>query len=156
MIDFESNMKLVYYVYNLKFKKFNWLKDDLIQVGNIGLLNACKTFNEDTGNKFSTYAIVCITNEMRMLLKKENKKNKHEVNFEHSEFINFCEREESDNTELIDLFIDIEHCSSDSEMFKLWAKGYNQIEIAKILGRSQSRVCRKLKKIKKEIMEVIK
>lgn len=38
--------------------------DDLFQEGSIGLLKAIRTFNSDKG-AFSTYAIICIKNEIR-------------------------------------------------------------------------------------------
>lgn len=47
--------------------------DDYIQVGRIGLLKAIRTYNGLKG-KFSTYAYVCIKNEM---LREYNKNKKH-------------------------------------------------------------------------------
>lgn len=38
--------------------------DDLVQEGILGLLGAFETFNDDYGNRFSTYANVCITNKI--------------------------------------------------------------------------------------------
>lgn len=70
-----ENLKLVYYIYNLNkrtFSNFPDLKDDFLSAGRIGLVKAANTF-ENKGYKFSTYAGLCILNEMRMLLRNESK-----------------------------------------------------------------------------------
>lgn len=73
MINFEDNISLVGKVYQNYYARFKWLKEDLIQVGSIGLWRACKSFNEEKNTCFSTYAFKCIKNEMAMLLRKECK-----------------------------------------------------------------------------------
>lgn len=77
-----ENLKLVYHVYNTNsqvFSNFSNLKDDFISVGNIGLIKAANTFDPNSGYKFSTYASLCILNEMRMLLRKESKHSGREI-----------------------------------------------------------------------------
>jgi len=73
MIDFDSNVNLVYKVYNEWYWMYAWLEDDLIQEGLIGLWKACKTFDAERGHLFSTYAVVVIKNEMGMFIRKESK-----------------------------------------------------------------------------------
>jgi len=55
-----NNERLVLYVMNrfyMKNRKYQNIKDDLQQEGNIGLLTAIGKFKYEMGNKFSTYAI---------------------------------------------------------------------------------------------------
>ncbi|MDE5936597.1 MAG: sigma-70 family RNA polymerase sigma factor [Ruminococcus sp.] len=47
--------------------------DDLQQEGLIGLLKAIASFNADRGFKFSTFAEICIINQMRTFLAKSGK-----------------------------------------------------------------------------------
>lgn len=52
---------------------------DLLQEGYIGLWNACLTFDESKGCKFSTYATYCIRNAILKALYKSNQNNKLQV-----------------------------------------------------------------------------
>jgi RNA polymerase sporulation-specific sigma factor len=52
--------------------------EDLISIGTIGLLKAVSTFDYNFGNRFATYAIRCIENELLMHFRK-TKKTKMEV-----------------------------------------------------------------------------
>lgn len=71
MIDFESNLGLVYRVVNEDFANYASFRDDLEQEGMLGLWTACKTFDEARGTAFSTYATKCIRNKIAMFLRKE-------------------------------------------------------------------------------------
>lgn len=74
-IIFLHNMKLVLkQVYN-RFQSVNYDKDDLISIGNIGLLNAIKTFDISKEVSFSNYAIKCIDNEILKSIRSINKNN---------------------------------------------------------------------------------
>ena len=71
------NMRLVAHV----AKKYQSSEDeieDLISIGTIGLLKAVSTFDYEHGNRFATYAIRCIENELLMHFRK-TKKNRQEV-----------------------------------------------------------------------------
>ena len=62
-ITLEDNISLVHYV----LLKFNIAKDQydyLFQEGIIGLIKAIQTFDISKNNKFSTYAYICIRNEI--------------------------------------------------------------------------------------------
>ena len=48
--------------------------DDLVQNAYIGLINAARTFNPDKGFAFSTYATMCIRNEICLYLRNEKKR----------------------------------------------------------------------------------
>lgn len=66
----ERNLRLVAKIAN-KLRDNGVDKEDLFQSGVVGLIKAVETFNIDRSRKFSTYAGVCIQNEMLMLLRKQ-------------------------------------------------------------------------------------
>lgn len=47
---------------------------DFIQEGLIGLLSACKTFDNNGGMNFRNYAMLCVENRYRSIYRHENKK----------------------------------------------------------------------------------
>ena len=42
---------------------------EMLAVGNLGLVKAAMTYKTSTGNKFSTYATICIRNEINMAMR---------------------------------------------------------------------------------------
>lgn len=71
---FEDNQNLVYSIVH-KYFKIPYLIDDITQCGMMGLHIATQTFDKNKGFKFSTYAYVCIRNEIITFLKKNLNKN---------------------------------------------------------------------------------
>ena len=71
------NMRLVAHVAK-KYQNDEDELEDLISIGTIGLLKAVSTFDYNFGNRFATYAIRCIENELLMHFRK-SKKRKMEV-----------------------------------------------------------------------------
>ena len=71
------NMRLVAHVAK-KYQCSEEEMEDLISIGTIGLLKAVSTFDYDFGNRFATYAIRCIENELLMHFRR-SKKTKMEV-----------------------------------------------------------------------------
>ena len=71
------NMRLVAHVAK-KYQNEEDELEDLISIGTIGLLKAVSTFDYNYGNRFATYAIRCIENELLMYFRK-NKRRKTEV-----------------------------------------------------------------------------
>ena len=71
------NMRLVAHVAK-KYQSGEEEVEDLISIGTIGLLKAVSTFDYNYGNRFATYAIRCIENELLMYFRKM-KKTKLEV-----------------------------------------------------------------------------
>lgn len=67
--EFLNYQNLIYYI----AKMFNNYpnKEDLYQVGYIGLLNAFKNFQDDKNTKFSTYAYTYILGEMKKLVRED-------------------------------------------------------------------------------------
>lgn len=71
------NMRLVAHVAK-KYQSSEEDMEDLISIGSIGLLKAVATFDFKYGNRFATYAIRCIENELLMHYRR-TKKTKLEV-----------------------------------------------------------------------------
>ena len=71
------NMRLVAHVAK-KYQNEEDELEDLISIGTIGLIKAVSTFDYNYGNRFATYAIRCIENELLMYFRK-SKKRKMEV-----------------------------------------------------------------------------
>ena len=67
-----DNMGLVHYVLHKYFPLYIDNQDN-IQNGYVGLIKAVDSFDESTGNTFSTYATRCIFNEIAMDLRRRNK-----------------------------------------------------------------------------------
>lgn len=66
----ERNLRLVAKIAN-KLKDSGVDKQDLFQSGVVGLIKAVETFDVKKASRFSTYAGVCIQNEMLMVLRKQ-------------------------------------------------------------------------------------
>jgi len=66
------NMRLVAHVAK-KYQNDEDEVEDLISIGTIGLLKAVSTFDYNYGNRFATYAIRCIENELLMHFRKSKK-----------------------------------------------------------------------------------
>lgn len=67
-----DNMGLVHYVLHKYFPLYIDNQDN-IQNGYVGLIKAVDSFDESTGNTFSTYASRCIFNEIAIDLRRRNK-----------------------------------------------------------------------------------
>ena len=76
----EHNLRLVVYIAK-RFENTGVMPDDLISIGNIGLIKAIKTFKSDKNIKLATYASRCIENEILMFLRKTNMR-KNEVSLD--------------------------------------------------------------------------
>ncbi len=61
----ECNLRLVAHVIK-KFESSGEDKEDLIQIGTIGLIKAINTFKREKGIRLATYAARCIENELLM------------------------------------------------------------------------------------------
>lgn len=69
------NIKLVVNQVLTFFYDSEYEKNELISIGIFGLIKAVDTFSTEFGNKFSTYAVKCIRNEILQYIRK-NKKQK--------------------------------------------------------------------------------
>lgn len=148
---FDSNVELVYFVFNRYYSKYRQFKDDLIQEGLMGLWKACQSFDESKGFMFSTYAVRVIYNQMAMFMRKEAK---HFVNTSLDRVVASVP---DNNITYQDLLEDkpalseyerdaiqmlVEQAEKDgwSDIVNMRLKGYKQVEIAEELGMHPSRV----------------
>lgn len=67
----EHNLRLVVYIAR-RFENTGVGTEDLVSIGNIGLIKAINTFNTSKNIKLATYASRCIENEILMHLRKIN------------------------------------------------------------------------------------
>ena len=74
----EKHYKLVYFTCQ-KFKQSSLTMDELQGYGQIGFVKALNSFDTDKENKFSTFAVKCIVNEILLALRKENKYLSHTI-----------------------------------------------------------------------------
>ena len=77
----EHNLRLVVYIAK-KFDNTGVGVEDLISIGTIGLMKAVDSFRPEYGNKFATYAIRCVDNELLMHLRSKKKQRKEVSMFE--------------------------------------------------------------------------
>ena len=68
---FNDNINLAYYVAR-KINIPNMSDDDKFQISLLALWKACKTYDPNRNLKFSTYASVCIKNELLMTKRKRS------------------------------------------------------------------------------------
>ena len=67
------NIRLVLYIVTKKFFNVDYDKEDLVSIGNIGLIKAVNTYDPSKEIKFSVYASRCVENEILMFLRRSNK-----------------------------------------------------------------------------------
>lgn len=168
----QSNMGLVYNKVNSYFANGSFNSDDLIQVGTIGLWKAIKTYDYNKPTSFATYASTCINNEIRMLLRKQQKYNKLDcVSLSHV----LHEDGDGGTLRVIDILydyksnetfrnIEINEIISEKQSFSeiekkcilLRLQNKTQMEIAECLQCSQSYVSRIMKRCENKLKEVLK
>lgn len=156
-----DNMGLVYYVLHKYFPLYIDNQDN-IQNGYVGLIKAVDSFDESTGNTFSTYASRCIFNEIAMDLRRRNKYAKdislHAVLAEGDTrddplTIEDVLSYEDDYTPLyIQEFV---QCLDEREItvLRYLMAGKNQTYISNRLGMTRSNVCLIVKKMRSKWKE---
>lgn len=156
-----DNMGLVHYVLHKYFPLYIDNQDN-IQNGYVGLIKAVDSFNESTGNTFSTYASRCIFNEIAMDLRRRNKYAKdislHAVLAEGDTrddplTIEDVLSYEDDYTPLyIQEFV---QCLDEREItvLRYLMAGKNQTYISNRLGMTRSNVCLIVKKMRSKWKE---
>lgn len=152
---FESNEKIVYYVYQKEFPQHITAKEDLISEGRLGLWKACNSFNEERGTQFSTLAYVVVRRHMVQYLRWLNK-HKLTVSLEDKlpDEEDICLIDTIGNNEDLTLGYSIIEClekfsERDQQILKLLMCGYSQQETADMYHVSQATVSRALTKYKK-------
>ena len=77
----KGNLRLVLSVIK-RFENSSENADDLFQIGCVGLMKAVDSFRPEYGNKFATYAIRCVDNELLMHLRSKKRQRKEVSMFE--------------------------------------------------------------------------
>lgn len=148
-----DNMNLVYFLINKYYPTFIH-DEDLSQVGMIGLINAANTWDESK-SKFSTYASNCILNEIKMELKKRVKQPQL-LSLDYESRGDDCEIHKFSDTiageEDVDYVDYAGFCKKlkpqEIKIMDLRLAGYDQPEIAKMLGVPKPRVNFMLRQLK--------
>jgi len=168
-----NNMRFVrYLVQKLGVSPKSSDYDDIVSIGEIGLIKAVSTFDESKGNKFSTYASRCINNEIFMHYRKTRKISEdislddpigddekgNELTLMNkiaSSESNFIEKIEYRET-LIALIEIILNCLEPREQIIMFYRisGIKQCDIAKILNISQSYIARLERSIAMKIRKI--
>jgi RNA polymerase sporulation-specific sigma factor len=159
---FEENEKLAYWWVQNHYP-LTQHTDDIIQAALIGLWKAASTFSPEKGNKFATYAIICIRNEIWMQERTKIRSAKL-CTRSLDEIIRDADGDE--DTSLAHFFRDISAegelsriqiqefletlSDRDRLLISLRVQGYTQKQISEKIGISQSYISRLLIKIEKK------
>lgn len=68
----EENFNIIHYVAK-GFSNTGIQHDELVGIGSVGYTKALNTYSKKKGAKFSTYAVVCVRNEILHFLRREKK-----------------------------------------------------------------------------------
>lgn len=172
----EHNLRLVVFLAK-KYENTGIDLEDLVSIGNIGLIKGINTFSSDKNIKLATYCSRCIDNEILMYLRK-NKKLKLEVSIDcplsldgdgnelHLEDIIGTDKdivpnniEEKNNREIMLKCINnLKQRDKEIMVLRYGLLGsdeYTQKEVAEKLGISQSYISRIEKKVIKKLQAMI-
>lgn len=146
----EANIRFVKFLvedFNCDFDQ----KEELFQVGLIGLIKAVDTFGVDKGFSFSTYAKKCIMNEISMYFRKNNKDKNHLNDLNDFSDIDLEENyiEQEEKIIILKMIKDLPEREREIILmyFGFYGKLYTQLEIANKFGIGQSYVSRLIKSI---------
>lgn len=159
-----DNIRLVYYIFGkLSQTEFSTLhKDDIISSGMLGLVKAANTFDTERGTKFSTYAALCIRNEMLMYMRKARRYFDQEISLESPITVDesgailtiadTLEANENPQDECLAGLMYEEFIQKlmplDQRVLGMRIEGYKQKEISARLGYSQGYIARRIKGIR--------
>lgn len=159
-----DNIRLVYYLFGkLSQTEFSTLhKEDIISSGILGLVKAANTFDAERGTKFSTYAALCIQNEMLMYIRKARRYFDREISLESPVTVDesggiltiadMLEANENPQDECLAGLMYEEFIQKltplDQRVLVMRIEGYKQKEISARLGYSQGYIARRIKGIR--------
>ena len=148
-MSWEEMQRFVNAIFYKHFNKYTRFKDDLVSCGYLGISKAMKKFDAEKGVKFSTLAYPTVVNEMRHFLFKERK---HEINRvdDIDKLIDLVAEEPIERIE-----INVQLDEIDARIYDLALKGYYEREICLEVGKSQSVVSKRLKRIKRRIKAIL-
>lgn len=156
-----DNQKLVYHVIK-RLNLYNKL-EDYFDIGLIGLCKAAQTFKPENGSRFSTYACVCIRNDILMEIRNENRQcDAYAISFSSiissskdndlslEDILSDYELENDilNREELISLITSIEKLNEeDKTIINLYFyQNKTQKQIAQILNMSQAQASRRIQR----------
>lgn len=175
-----DNVNLVYFLANQWHRKFEpkhlYDYDELVSEGFVGLTKAAKTFDPEKGWKFSTYAGICIRNQILQYARKVQRnqgwivaslddtiKDDEGKETAHIEFIAGSEITDdySFRNELRVLYQKFgnprkrDHVEErEKVIFELMCRGFRQVEITKMLGLQQRNVAKYQDSIRQRVKEL--
>ena len=151
-----NNIELVISIVKNRFKTVDYDKKELVSVGVVGLINAVNNYEKDKGD-FKNYLTVCISNEILLFLRKNNKYN----NIYGGRYESYCNKLYSDD--VLDECLSNEKCDYIYNLINeltdrkkqiiimyfgfYGSKICSQKEIAEVLGVSQSYVSKAINEI---------
>ena len=140
-----DNQKLVYHV--IKQLHLYHKLEDYLDVGIIGLCKAAKTFKPENNSKFSTYACICIRNNILMEIRSENRQcDAYAISF--SSIISSSKDRDLTLEELISLITSIERLDKKDKTINnlYFYQNKTQKQIAQILNMSQANASRRIQR----------
>lgn len=165
----QQNKKLVYHLIGKYYNKNGYLEySDFVSHGLFGLYKAILTFDISKGNRFSSYAAICIDNEIKMMFRKLRKhQNVVSINtvlhvdteghkLQYEDVLQDMKDEVSfDMVILKDAIKDVELTELEKKIVSLRMKDKTQQEISDIMGFSQSYVSRILRRAQNKFENAI-
>lgn len=137
----EKNLKVVpYFLRRLPCKNTEY--EDLLSVGNIGLIKAAATYDASANNTFGTYAKKCIENEFYMAKRKTKNRSK-EISLES---IVTCKEERDSLERTLELLLNMSSLKLKEKQVVFYRLGgMKQTEIGKQVDLSQASISRVIK-----------
>lgn len=133
---------------------------DFVQEGLIGLLSACKTYDENSSATFKNYAMLCVENRFRSIYRQQSRKS-HSVVLSLDDSMNSIEdatamsmQESLESKEYIkSVYEKIQTTLSDLEqkVLRLYLCGYSYRQTAQMLSISEKAVDNALCRIRKKL-----
>ncbi|MCI8587070.1 MAG: sigma-70 family RNA polymerase sigma factor [Clostridia bacterium] len=168
-----NNIGLVRYIAN-KLHSHRIVNDDFedkVSIETIGLIKAVLNYDKSKGIKFTTFAVRCIENEIKMYFRAEKKdridvylEEEIELNDSTVKLVDIIEDKKANfiktttlEKEAIDIINIILNCFNYRNQIVLlyWISGLKQTEIEEILGISQGYLSKVLKKATKKIKDIL-
>lgn len=163
-----ENKGLIYEVINRYYynKKYDFVRDDLFQVGQLSLYKAIQTFDENKNIKFSTFAMTVIKNDLLKFATRDYEKYSGVINDTETSLNSTVSNDddmsmedrlgiEEDFSELegSELLSYIRERKSEKvvKMVMMLSEGYTYQEVGKKLGCSKQYVNSTMKKLAEEL-----
>lgn len=159
---FKRYIRLIFSIAS-KYSAESFEKSDFVQEGLIGLLSACRTFDENAGASFKNYASLCVERRFISIIKKASQRKDTAQNGAVS--IYDLELTADSTTDPEEIVLSKEFIQSsykkfqeklsklEYEVFSRYMSGAKYAEIAQKLGITEKAVDNALQRIKKKISE---